>query len=49
LQLVDAVAGVMCCEPTFEGLVEPFDFAAGLGVVGPRVDQADVQRGEVAF
>jgi hypothetical protein len=45
----DGGAEVMCGEPAFEGLVEAFDLAAGLGVVGAGVGQSDVQRGQVAF
>src|SRR4051812_38688334 len=47
LELVDARGRVVGGEPSFEGLVEAFDFAAGLGVIGPRVAKPDPERGEV--
>ena len=36
-------------EPVFEGLVEAFDFALGLGVAGVTVFLGDAQAGEQAF
>ena len=33
-------------EPTFEGLMESFDFALGLGVAGATVFLGDAQGGE---
>ena len=49
LQVRDGRAGIMRGEPAFERLVEALDLAAGLGMVGTRVRQSDVQRGEVTF
>lgn len=48
LQVGEGVGGVAGGQPAFEGLVEPFDFAAGLRVVGAGVDQADAEGGQVA-
>ena len=49
LLVVQCLCGVAGGQPAVEGLVEAFDFAAGLGVVGTRVDQADAEGGQVAF
>ena len=38
-----------CGEPAFEGLVEAFDFALGLWVVGVAVFLGDAQAGQEAF
>ena len=43
LQRVDRGSAGLAGEPFLEGLVEPFDFAAGGGVVGPGVLLGDVQ------
>ncbi len=34
LELLEGARGGLLREPAFEGLVEPFDFAVGLGVLG---------------
>jgi hypothetical protein len=36
-------------QPAFEGLVEAFDFALGLGVSGVTVFLSDAQTGQQAF
>nr|WP_248243064.1 hypothetical protein [Microbacterium kunmingense] len=49
LQLADRVRARSCREPAFQGLVEAFDLALGLGVVGGAVLLADVQGCEDVF
>ena len=39
LELGDGLGGVVCVEPSFLGLLEPFHLPACLGVIGPRVPQ----------
>ena len=41
--------GGLAGEPFLQGLVEPLDLAAGLGVVGAGVPEGDVQGGELDF
>ena len=48
---LDLEVGVVGCrrlagEPVFEGLVEPFDFSVGLGVIGPGVHGAHYELSE---
>src|SRR5690242_13459919 len=49
LQCCDGGGRVLAGQPFLQGLVQPLDFPAGLGMVGPGVAQADAQRGELAF
>ena len=44
LELSDGRSGWLGCEPPFLGLVEPLDFALGLGVPRGTVLLADVNR-----
>lgn len=46
LQVLDRCGGWLLGEPFLEGLVNAFDLAAGLGVVGPGVASADPELGE---
>jgi len=48
LEFVDGVGFRFGGEPFLEGLVEPFDLAAGLGVERPRVGGVDADLFEVA-
>ena len=49
LQLGDGRGGCLSGQPSLEGLVEPFDLALGLRVVGCAVLLADVQDSEGVF
>jgi hypothetical protein len=49
LELVERRGGWLFGEPPFEGLVEAFDLAAGLGVVGAGVLVVDPQPDELEF
>jgi hypothetical protein len=49
LQLGDRGRRVLAGQPAFEGLVEAFDLAAGLRVVGPGAGVGDAQAGDFGF
>ena len=49
LQVVGGAGGGLFLEPLLEGLVEAFDLAAGLGVIGPGVFGFDAQGEEFEF
>nr|WP_254902513.1 hypothetical protein [Mycobacterium simiae] len=46
LEVGDTGRWGLAVQPFFEGLVEAFDLAAGLGVVGPGVFEDDAQGGQ---
>jgi hypothetical protein len=46
LQVVQSGGGGLSCEPALQGLVEAFDLALGLRVVGMAVLLGDAQAGE---
>jgi hypothetical protein len=46
LEVVEVEGGPFVLKPFFEGAVEPFQFAEGLGGIGRRVDHLDAEVGE---
>ena len=49
LEMVEIPWWPLVGKPFFEGAVEPFQFAQGLGVIGRRVDELHPEVGETGF